>query len=309
VALDKKAMRPPDPISGIKALFFDNSADSNALLNNAIDVFLGLGLRPGEQRIFISYRASDGTAIAKDLHARLTAAGFHPWLDEAKDVLNPGDDVQKKIMDGLKPAALVLMVDTRDAPSSPWIKLEIEAALGALLPILPIVEGRAITRFIPLQGLLRFVPAMAHAPGSALTDAEWENVRSEIEQLLLETYRRRMRTITHAEQIFAQYGFKWSTIDDPKRIFQCQRSRPRLPTLSVLTHCSIYDATYLPPLRVYKEYLNSFPGIAQITYKLCVYDGDQVLADPELQTIGEDLPDLTFILAHHNELPVILSGF
>src|SRR5262249_44396929 len=85
VATDPAARKPPDPISGIKALLYDEAARGKAgRLADWVCVFLGLALRPGDQRIFVSYRIADGTEIAKDLYNRLEAAGFRPWLDEAK---------------------------------------------------------------------------------------------------------------------------------------------------------------------------------------------------------------------------------
>jgi len=45
-------------------------------------------LRPQgrDGRIFISYRATDGAAIAKELYDHLMALGHRPYLDEAKEL-------------------------------------------------------------------------------------------------------------------------------------------------------------------------------------------------------------------------------
>lgn len=312
VATDPANPKPPDPISGIKAVVYDGTASSLERIADAAGVFLGLALRSGEQRIFISYRAASGGKIAKDLHKRLEAAGFHPWLDEAQDNLPPGADVQKIIHKHIASAAMLLVIDTPDAPDSDWVTEEIDTAIGQLIPIVPAVLGNNVSRFIALASLQRFVSlALARPPGiEGLTDEEWEKVRKEIDEVLLSAYRRRLLILARAEKIFRDNQFDWLVIKEELRMYRAERKQLPLPSTIVLSHCSIHDITYLPALRAYAEYVQHFPQIATVNYKLCIYDRDRPLSDSEYLQIYKWLSGTPFIPAHHNELEtLIFSNF
>ena len=127
--------------------------------------------------------------------------------------------------------------------------------------------------------------------------------------MLRQVYQRRRRTIFRSQQIFQEKGFDWVEEDKTKLIFRSWR--PKQPTLkklevAVLSHCCIHDATYIPALRAYRNYLESYQGIAKINWKLCVYDQDETLSEAEQEAINDEFPDAPFILAHHSELPVLL---
>lgn len=312
VATDPSASRPPDPISAIKALVYDGTARGPAgRLTQWVSVFLGMALRPGEQRIFISYRAKDGSVIAQDLYCRLEKAGFHPWLDEAVDAENmpPAADVQDVIDTHIKQASMVLVVDTPDAPESRWIKLEIDTAVGELIPVLPVVAGDEVSRFITLSSLRRRVPVKpGGVDGQPLSDEDWGNIIRKVEDLLLEIYRRRQRTTTRAEEVFRKNGYNWTARNAEKRVFLANRPIPRLPAVSVLSHCSVHDVTWIPALQSYERYLDAYPGIAKINQKVCIYDRDRALSDVEIDTVYESLTGTPFILVHRDELPLLLSS-
>jgi hypothetical protein len=312
VATDPANPKPPDPISGIKAVINDGTTAALDRITNAAGVFLGLALRSGEQEIFISYRATSGKEIANDLHSRLKAAGFHPWLDEAQDNLPPGTGVQAKIHQHIASAAMILVVDTPDAPDSDWVTEEINTAIGQLIPIVPVVLGSRVSRFIALASLQRCASLeLQRAPGTqGLTDGEWQKVRAEIEEVLLSAYRRRLLILARAEKIFRENQFDWLVVEERLRMYQAERKQLPLPSTIVLSHCSIHDVTYLPALQAYADYVQQFPQIATVNYKLCVYDRERVLSKSEFAQIQKSIRGTPFILAHYNELPVlILSNF
>jgi hypothetical protein len=310
VATNPHFVQPSPPISGLKSLLYDGSSDAVTRLVRAVGVFLGMALRPGEYRIFISYRIADGREIATDLNSRLLAAGFHPWLDEARENFPPGADVQDIIRANLKSAAMILVVDTPQAPKSNWIKLEIDVALGELIPVLPVVVGPDdISRFITLSSLRRRAPIKPDGVDrQPLSDADWNKVLHEVKELLFQAYQRRLRTVFHAEQNFRNRGFDWSAVDLRRRMYRSARPQPLMPHLVVLSHCSIHDVSDIPALRSYSQFIDVFPDRANLNQKVCVYDRDDVLAEAEIETIRGELQDLPFILAHYNELGVLLDS-
>ncbi|SRR6266478_6275539 len=144
VATDEHARKPPGAAAGIKALEYDAAAEGpNGRLANRVGGLLGLRVQGRDSKVFISYPAVDGTTIAKQLHDHLISLGHRAYLDQAKEFdgepnIRPGSPVQKQIDEALEKANLVLLIDTPSAPSSEWIKHEVDTADGLLLPILPL---------------------------------------------------------------------------------------------------------------------------------------------------------------------------
>jgi TIR domain len=300
---DPVRRRPPPPLSGIRSALYDGSEQALSEIVRAVGVFLGMALRPGNQHIFIAYRASDGKELAREVHDRLEAAGFKPWLDVAKDNLAIGDTVQDEIRAHIQQTAMLLILDTPDAPESPWMTLEVETAIGLLIPVIPVVVGnRRNSRFVPLQSLQRC--AVVQSP--VLTDESWVAIWSEIEGVLLESSRRRLRILNVAKHTFTETGFAWDAVDAQMRIYLAQCPQAMLPTVVVLSHCSVHDITYTPALRAYGDYIRQYPSIATVNHKLCIYDRDRFLSEPEWRMISRELPHLDFILAHHNQLPMLI---
>jgi len=242
--------KPPEPVSGIKAAEYDGTPDAVRRIVKAAGVFLGLALRPGRQQIFVSYRASDGSELAQALHGRLRAEGFEPWLDVAEENIAIGDEVQERIRQNVEKAAMILLVDTPDAPESKWVSAEIDMAIAQLIPVLPVVaSGERTSRFIPLQSLRRQALVKQNGlDGTPLSDEDWAAVRKEIDEVLLCVYRRRLRILTRAQAAFEEVGYKWQVIDDRLRMYRADKQKALVPRVIVLSHCSVHDVTYLPAL-------------------------------------------------------------
>ena len=315
VALDSAVPRPPDIIGPLKALVWDDNAKGpNGALVQRVRVLLGLSLRRSEYQVFISYSSRDGKEVAAELYKQLAECGFHPWLDEAQDNLPSGSDVQDEIHKQLTHAGLVLLVDTPMAPASRYINEEVDIAIAALLPILPIVVGRDdVSRFVALQGLRRRIHVDRDRHNmQALSQEEWATVADGIERLLTEIYRRRIRVPQETARTFRRYHYSWSPIDEPKNLFKAERDRSGgMGTLGVLSHCSLHDPKNIPVLKAVWNSIRQYNEIARYTHKLYVYDHPEILSEQEIdhiqQLIGEPLP---LILTHYNELsPLIESNF
>ncbi len=135
VAVNVASPKPPDAVAALKALQYDASAPGpTGRLVSRVGGMLGLRMRGRDSKVFISYRAADGAAIAKQLYEYLTSLGHRPFLDEAKELdgetkIRPGDPVQKQIGEALGNANLMLLIDTPSAPASPWIVHEVDTAM------------------------------------------------------------------------------------------------------------------------------------------------------------------------------------
>jgi len=300
--------RPPDPISHLKSLPYDDLAPgANGRMTRTIGAFLGLCLQPRDHRIFVSYRSQDGSEIARDLYNRLQSAGFRPWLDVAEEGnLPPGSDVQQRIRQQLSTAALVLLIDTPAAPASEWIRYEIDHANADLIPILPVVAGPPdVSRFQSLRALQRRVPikpdGVCNAP---LKEEEWERVTEQLEQLLEESYRRRLLVPSRTKEAFEKNQFRWQTLDARKQIFRTERDFDTMG-LKILAISSFFDPQYLPAIDTFRDYVTSYPGNPEINYRLFVYDRDQVLSNAEIRELRRTTGDFC-LFAHHSELPYLI---
>jgi hypothetical protein len=301
--------RPPEPLSGLKAAEYDGTPATLDRIVKVAGVFLGQALRPGSQRIFVSYRQTDGAALAQEIYKRLEAASFQPWLDVAKENIAIGADVQNDIQRGIDTAALILLVDTPDAPASPWVSIEVDLANAQLLPVLPIVAGGERTsRFIQLQSLRRQALVKQNGLDAApLSDAEWEGVRREIEELLLSTFRRRLKILSRAQATFQANGYNWQALDERLRMYLADKEIDLVGKMIVLSHCLVQDVTYLPALVAYWNHVEKNRDLANINQKLCIYDRDNVLSQAEMKTLRNNLPGVNAIFAHYNELEILVS--
>jgi hypothetical protein len=305
VAVDPAYMRPPPPISGIEAVLFRDDPKTLKRIVDSVGVMLGVAVRPGSQRIFISYRKSDGEQIARDIHQRLENDGFEPWLDEAKENINIGDDVQQQIHDHVKDAAVMLLVDTPGAPESAWVFEEIEVAVAQLVLVVPVVIGDTQSRFDHVASLRRkALVKPGGLDGQPLADTEWQSVRATMDEVLLSGYRRRLLLLSRAERAFRENGYDWSVLDQRMRMYKANRKQP-LP-LAVLSHCSIHDITWMPALKAFADYIAKLRDVADLNFKLCLYDREKSLSQAETQYIYQQLGRSLFYPTHHNELGLLL---
>jgi hypothetical protein len=311
VGVNPQFRKPPDPLAVIKAAQYDGTPQVMAEIVQSAGVFLGLSLRPGSEKIFVSYRATDGKSLAQSIYDRLKTAGFEAWLDEAGENLVIGTDVQETIRKNLEQAAMVLLVDTPDAPDSPWVKIEVDMANAQLTPVLPVVAGgERAPRFIQLQGLRRWAFAKQNGlDNTPLSNAEWDDVRGEIDQLLLSTFRRRLRILSRARKVFEDHGYLWQPVDERLRMYRSEKRITALQRIIAFSHCLVQEITFIPALKAWWNYLTNYQGLASVNQRLCIYDRDKVLSTSEIETLSTTLPEINAILAHYNELELLVAKF
>jgi len=120
-------------------------------------------------------------------------------------------------------------------------------------------------------------------------------------------YQRRRLTIFRTQKAFPEKEFDPVVLDEPRRMFRFNRKRqPGRPEIAVLSHCCIHDPDYIPALEAYRDYLRTYAGIVEINWRLCVYDYEETLSDPQKDDIRKALNGMPFELVHHVELPVLL---
>jgi len=316
VALNLAHRSPPRAANAIKALQYDESASGESgRLMNRVGGMLGLRVQNRHNSIFISYRAVDGSSIAKQLHEHLKALGYRVWMDEAKEIdgeptILPGSVVQTEIDEALATANLVLLLDTPAAPESTWIQREIATANSFLLPVLPLCfraanENRKGPRFRSLLDLQRWVALTTPfdvEPDPLSTD-ELTTIVGEMEQYLCEIFRRKCRVPFIVQKEFVSRDFAWSVLDHKLLMFRGVKKHSVRLVTKVLSHCSVFDQVHSPALKRFADYLGQ---CERCNHSLFIYDGD-LLPEPELQEILQDQSEPVTIL-HHQELAALLDS-
>jgi TIR domain len=317
VAINLAVKRPPDAAADIKALEYDAAAKGRAgRLANRVGAMLGLRVQGRDSKIFISYRASDGKAIAKQLHSHFRSLGCNPFLDEAKEIdadttILPGSPVQKQIDDALEKATLVLLLDTSSAPESRWIKHEIDTADSLLLPILPICfrdkhDSKKGPRFPSLLALQRWVQFQTPATTAKnpLSDVQLDEIVNEAEQYLCQIFQRKCRVPFIVEKEFVSRGFAWKVLDKRLLMFHSSKGINYRVKTHVLSHCSVFDPSYGPAMKRFAAFLKD---AGQFNHSLFIYDGE-LLPPPVLQEIVQAQSDQGAIILHHQELAALIDS-
>jgi hypothetical protein len=316
VAVDPTSKKPPKAAAAIKALEYDHGAEGpRGRLANRVGGMLGLRVLGRDSKIFVSYRANDGTAIAKQLYAYLESVGHSPFLDEAREIdgetkILPGSEVQGQIDEALGKANLVLLIDTPAAPESPWIKHEVDTADALLLPILPICfrdidDHKKGPRFRSLLALQRWV-ALQKPDASAnppLSDIQLDEIVNEAEEYLCDIFKRKCRVPFLVEKEFLSHGFAWKVLDKRLLIFESSKSQSFRLQTKVLSHCSVFDPIYTPSMKRFGSFLK---GTARPNYSLFIYDGE-LMPVPQLKEIVET-QDEPIIILHHQELATLIDS-
>jgi len=297
VALDLTPQKPPVPIDCIKSRLWP--VDKDQLLTT-LGAFLGMVLRPGKQRLFISYRQLDGTDVAKKLFDHLTSLGFDCWLDIADDnhgdpMLEIGDVVQNEIMERLADASAIIQIDTPSAPASPWVRAEIEAALGKMIPILPVVLHDSSvktqpSRFRQLNDLHRRVCIQSDQIGTQfqIKDNEVAVVADEMSEYLRKIYIRRAIQPRLLSQAFSTNKWKFANSSEKPHLHEATLGPPPIVPLSLLGYCSFEDFFFAPTLRVYlKDIADLATKDKNYARSLYFYDG-QLLYEHDIAYIVEN---------------------
>ena len=114
-----------------------------------------LGLVEAERKVFISYRQSESSELASQLHRALVQRGFDVFLDRFS--VDPGIDFQRRLEEDLGDKAFVLLLESDGLEDSKWVRHEIAYAHSRRIEILALtlphctIRVRAIDEAFRLQ--------------------------------------------------------------------------------------------------------------------------------------------------------------
>jgi hypothetical protein len=190
----------PVPLNAINIAFW-----GQAIEEAMPAVFQVAGITAAQPRVFISYRQSDTASAAIQLFDALSHDGFDVFLDHFR--VPPGVNFQARLRQELGDKAMVLVLESPDLASSPWVAFEIAEARACGLGLAALNFGGA-----PMQAGID--PALRHRLSA--TDLETDHsiklaalgavrafVRSEHDRAIL---RRRIMLEQSFEQSIVQAG-------------------------------------------------------------------------------------------------------
>ena len=134
-------------------------------------------------------------------------------------------------------------------------------------------------------------------------------MRTEIDELLLSTFRRRLRILSRARKVFEDQGYLWQPVDERLRMYRSEKRVTALQRIVAFSHCLVQDVTFIPALKAWWSYLTNYKGLASVNQRLCIYDREKVLSPSEIETLSATLPEINGILAHYNELELLVAKF
>lgn len=298
-----------DSLGEIKAYRF---CDENTLKNTILWIksFLGLGIIPKKNNIFISYRATDlGKKHAEGIEAALEKKGFNIWRDESRDEdhegkLTIGQSVQEEIKKSLKNSSLVLLVDTPCAPESKWVRDEINTAVSNLIPVLPVVfkNGTDLatgTRFRALMEIQRSVIKND-------TDQNYDDVLNYLESFLASLYKVKVHIPAKVSRLFLHREYDWKLLPDLKTLYLSTKQK-KYSKNSVISQLPIYESFYSKAINRLIKYIGSSDQV--FNYRVFIYTGSQLSKDEKEALIDSnlDISSKDIALLHHQELEGFLS--
>ncbi len=97
-------------------------------------VFSMLGLAQHERKVFLSYRRTDSTEIAIQIHNELAKYRFDVFLD--RFALPPGSDFQQRLREDLADKAFVVLIESPNIRQSKWVQHEVTYALSNRISVI-----------------------------------------------------------------------------------------------------------------------------------------------------------------------------
>ena len=133
----------PDRIAHLNAASW--AGDGTQVVTSLLEM---LGLVEKERKIFISYRRSETSALAVQLHTELVQRRFDVFLD--RFAVEPGVDFQRRLDEDLGDKAFVLLLESPELRQSRWVRHEILYAHSRRIEILALtLPGTASSELVP----------------------------------------------------------------------------------------------------------------------------------------------------------------
>ena len=121
--------RMPKTIAHLSATFL--TGQGQGVANSILEI---LGVIEAERRVFLSYRRTETSEMAEQIHTALVQQRFDVFLDRFS--LEPGADFQRRLEEDLSDKAFLLLLESDQLQHSKWVRHEIAFAHSRRIQIL-----------------------------------------------------------------------------------------------------------------------------------------------------------------------------
>ncbi len=305
IAADPSYPVPPEPFNGLKSRPW-SATGPNPRIIDRIGALLGkISLHSGT-KLFVSYTVHDAKDAAHEIHRHLIESGYQAFLDEAPDpvtdgdALELGDDVQPKLMKHVADAQAILLIDSPLASRSRWVHLEVDEAIGQMVPVLPIVMNEpdrvGVSRFRQLKELQRAVvvgiPSRDQVTRPNAEDLE--QIVSGLDAYLAAIYRRRVLEVRKLERLFREIEGTFQPFENRPSLYESEVQSKKKRKYATLACCTFEDELFTETLRAYCQ------AVAEIAQELkrhyfrryYFHAGDPLFEANEQELRERQLPEL-----------------
>lgn len=137
----------PVGLAGLKRLNALDFSDAGARIIRAVRGYLGLFSFARHQKVFLSYKRSDGELVATSIRDYLKAKGFQVFHDI--ESLEGGEVVQDSIREQLHEKDFVLLIESPAVAESDWVAQEIIEAQSKRIPVRVVSLPDTKPHFVP----------------------------------------------------------------------------------------------------------------------------------------------------------------
>lgn len=139
----------PASLSHHNAAFWQDDGASVALT-----LLRTIGLTESQRKVFISYRRSETSDLADQLHTALVQRGFDVFLDRFS--IHAGDYFPRRIDENLADKTFLLLLESNGLQESPWVQYEINFAIENHLGLTALNLPDCVNNMSEINETIRF---------------------------------------------------------------------------------------------------------------------------------------------------------
>lgn len=193
----------------------------------------------------------------------------------------------------------LVLVDTPDSVTSPWVRLEIEIAVGRMIPIYPVVlhpptQKTSACRFRVLHSLHRKSVAESDYSSNQLVlrSTYTPDIVQQVERLLCSVYENRIVQFRELEKFFAEKRWHFGKNEHLPYLHDAKNGELKR-VFSLLACCSFEEVIFAPRVRAFIEGVTKLAALRRLySRNVFLYPGS-TLADEDLhELMSREVPDL-----------------
>ena len=192
-----------------------------------------------------------------------------------------------------------MLVDTPDSITSPWVHLEIEIAVGRMIPIYPVVlhppsQKTSACRFRVLHSLHCKSVVESDYSGAqlALSSTYVHQVVQQVERFLCGVYGHRIVQFRELEKFFAEKRWHFGKNEHLPYLHDAKTGE-LTRIFSLLTCCSFEEVIFAPRVRAFIDGVAKLASLRRLySRNVFLYPGSTLADDDLRELMSHEVPEL-----------------